>query len=237
MRNRFEYLRLVSDSDVMRHRHWNIGPHKLTRQGRSIHVGRMLRILCCVFLALVACAAASELSVAIQPFGKVRVEQIERVRADVQAMYNVRVEVLPAKPLPDEAYYRPRDRYKADKLLDFLAREINASFAKVVGITERDISVRKEEIADWGIFGLGQLSGRACVVSTYRLHAGKVTEAVFKTRLGKVVVHELGHTFGLEHCPNAGCFMLDAGGRIATIDGETGKPCPNCAAKLPLATP
>jgi archaemetzincin len=108
-------------------------------------------------------------------------------------------------------------------------------FTKVIGLTVRDISTTKDDIEDWGIFGLGGLGGRACVVSTFRLRAGKATDPVFQTRLVKVVNHELGHTFGLDHCPVTGCFMQDAGGRIATVDGESGKPCAACAARLPLA--
>jgi len=185
------------------------------------------------FLFLTA-AFAEPPVVAIQPLGKVAPARIERVKAGIAALYAVRIEVLPAKPLPEAAYYKPRDRYKADGLLDFLAKETPASFTKVVGLTERDISTTKGEVADWGIFGLGQLGGRACVVSTFRLHANKATEPVFEARLAKVVNHELGHTFGLDHCPMAGCFMQDAGGKIATVDGENGKPCPACAAKLPL---
>jgi archaemetzincin len=71
-------------------------------------------------------------------------------------------------------------------------------------------------------------------VSIFRLQAGKATVPVFQARLVKVVNHELGHTFGLEHCPVAGCFMQDAGGKIATVDGGSGMSCPACGARLPL---
>ncbi|MGC4016322.1 MAG: hypothetical protein QM755_17630 [Luteolibacter sp.] len=196
----------------------------------------MVRTLFTLMGSIAIATAAAEPSVAIQPLGKVPAAQIEKVKAGIRALYAVQVEVLPVKPLPTEAYHAPRDRYKADKLLDLLARDTDARFTKVVGLTTRDISTRKGDIPDWGIFGLGQLGGRACVVSTYRLHAGKATEPVFQSRLSKVVVHELGHTFGLDHCPTPGCFMQDAGGKIATVDAETSTACPACSAKLPLAS-
>lgn len=185
------------------------------------------------FLGLIAQSMAAP-SVAIQPLGPVKEADIARVKAGILALYAVNIEVLPEKPLPKVAYFAPRDRYKADKLLDVLAADTPAKFTKVIGLTTRDVSTKKGNIDDWGIFGLGALGERPCVVSTYRLRAGKATDEVFLVRLVKVVNHELGHTFGLDHCPTVGCFMQDAGGKIATVDGEGNKPCGECAARLPV---
>lgn len=187
-------------------------------------------------LLLAVSAMADALpTVAIQPLGPVKQEDIARVTAGIRALYAVNVEVLPAKPMPKSAYYKPRDRYKAEGLLNALEVDLDQRFTKIIGLTTRDISTSKDEVEDWGIFGLGELGGRSCVVSTFRLRAGKATEPVFQARLVKVVNHELGHTFGLDHCPAADCLMQDAGGKIARVDGESGKPCAACAARLPMA--
>ena len=173
-------------------------------------------------------------TVAIQPLGSVKKEDIARVQAGILAIYVVRVEVLPEKPMPKAAYYPPRDRYKANQLVEILELDLDDRFTHVIGLTTRDVSFRKGDVKDWGVFGLGQVGGKACVVSTFRLRAGKATDLVFQARLVKVVNHELGHTFGLGHCRTAGCLMQDAGGKIATVDGESGKPCADCVAKLPV---
>jgi hypothetical protein len=44
----------------------------------------------------------------------------------------------------------------------------------------------------------------------------------------------IGHTFGLGHRPTVGRSMQDAGGKIATIDGESGKPCEASAVRMPV---
>lgn len=195
---------------------------------------KIIRFLLISFsLATGALADPALPRVAVHPFGPVKQEDLAVVKAGIVALYGVGVEVLPAKPMPESAYYPPRKRYKADKLVNILETDAAPDFTKVVGLTARDISTSKDGIEDWGIFGLGNLGGRACVVSTFRLRAGKVSEEVFHARLVKVVNHELGHAFGLDHCSTAGCLMQDAGGKIATVDGESGKPCPQCAACLP----
>jgi len=97
---------------------------------------------------------------------------------------------------------------------------------KIVGLTEVDISTMKGEYPDWGIFGLGNMPGQACVVSTWRLSSRK-SQQTFRKRLGKVIVHELGHTFGLDHCPVQGCLMEDARGQVSTVDREAGF-CESC---------
>ncbi len=199
----------------------------------SVLSERRMNFLFLCFLGLIVPSMAVP-SVAIQPLGPVKATDLDRVKAGIQALYRVEVEVLPEKPLPKVAYFAPRDRYKADKLLDVLAADTPAKFTKVIGLTVRDVSTKKGKIDDWGIFGLGALGGRPCVVSTFRLRSGNATDEVFLVRLVKVVNHELGHTFGLDHCPTAGCFMQDAGGKIATVDGEGNKPCGECAARLPL---
>jgi predicted Zn-dependent protease len=69
-------------------------------------------------------------------------------------------------------------------------------------------------------------------VSTYRLGRGAATETVADERLVKAVGHELGHTFGLDHCSTPGCLMADACGTIRTVDAGTGRLCPACLARL-----
>jgi archaemetzincin len=46
--------------------------------------------------------------------------------------------------------------------------------------------------------------------------------------LAYVVLHELGHNYGLEHCTTPHCMMKDAQGKGANIENEPKQFCKKC---------
>lgn len=129
-------------------------------------------------------------------------------------------------PLPDAAFYAPRNRYRADSILRMLGAG-GHSDTVIVGLLSEDISTTKGAHADWGIMGLGYRPGPACVVSSFRLRKSRKADQFYK-----VVIHELGHTQGLPHCPDKTCFMRDAEGGNPLDDEHHF--CTACAAFLRL---
>ncbi|MCP4134971.1 MAG: Zn-dependent protease [bacterium] len=189
-------------------------------------------LISALLLSSLLAAAESKVVVAVQPFGKINKKIVAVVAAGIEKVYTVEVVILPRKKLPANAYYPPRKRYRAGKILDYLSGIVKPEQTKIVGLTKRDISTTKGKFYDWGIFGLGTIDNKPCVVSTFRLRRGRVSEAFFRGRLIKVVNHELGHTFGIPHCPSKGCLMQDARGTIKTVDAESGAFCETCKEHL-----
>ncbi|HEY3494694.1 MAG TPA: zinc-dependent metalloprotease family protein [Polyangiaceae bacterium] len=165
--------------------------------------------------------AAEASGIHLLPLGSgVRDQELALVRLALEAVFSMPVGVLPQVELPKSAYYAPRSRYRAEKLLDFIRPRLPDGGSRIAGITARDISTTKPPHADWGILGLANVDGSACVLSTFRCHRGAKNLEHARVRFAKTAVHEIGHTFGLEHCPSQGCLMEDGGGTVLTTDRE-----------------
>jgi archaemetzincin len=161
------------------------------------------------------------------------------VEESLRAELDVDVERHEVVELPDEAYYKPRKRYRAEKLLDFLEQYATDSNVKVLGMTEVDISTTGDEVPDWGIFGLGSSPGSTAVISSYRLKRKPRDREHVRFRVSNVAVHEVGHTFGLPHCDEQAveCVMLDAEGGIENTDSSSGTFGPSCRKLLNRLAP
>lgn len=145
----------------------------------------------------------------IQPLGDFSNNQIEFVYHELLKIYpNIKINT-PIE-LPKKAFYKERNRYRADTLIRYLS-VITSKGHVTIGFTNKDISQTKGTINDYGIMGLGYKPGKSCVVSTFRL-----SKEHLSTQLFKVAIHELGHTQGLPHCPETSCFMRDAKGKNHT---------------------
>lgn len=159
---------------------------------------------------------------------------VDAVEAKLREELQVEVTRRAVRDLPKAAYYKPRRRYRADKLLDHLLTLIpNApKTTRVLGLTEVDISTTNGPHKDWGIFGLGLVPGQAAVISSYRLRRRAKNREHLKFRVAVTATHEIGHTFGLPHCTHEGCVMQDAEGSIKNTDTGTGHLAHDCRARM-----
>ncbi len=191
--------------------------------------GAVLILIASSFLLLpnyalkrVACAfprVRSVDTIVIQPFCGMPTSEVTFLYNTLQKSYD-QVKLNAEIPLPASAYYAPRNRYKADSLIAFLARR-SVGNTIIVGLAYQDISTSKGNITDWGVMGLGYQPGRASVVSLHRLHRNNLTSQLYK-----VVIHELGHNFGIPHCTSTACYMRDAEGQ--NHFDEENHFCPAC---------
>jgi archaemetzincin len=178
-------------------------------------------------------AAASGRVVAIVPFGEVD-DALLRVAAEsIRSRVRAEVRIDPVRPLPPEAWYAPRKRWRAEKLLAALEADPPPGAWRTVGLTRAEISTTKPPHVDWRIGGLGLLAGRSSVVSTWIFERHSRTAEILRRRLDDLVAHEFGHTLGLDHCATERCMMRDAEGKILrSVDSSTGRYCDRCRATV-----
>ena len=158
----------------------------------------------------------------------------------VTSFYHLPV-ILKSSQLPQYAYYKPRNRYRADSILNFLERYNKNHFRFIAALTSKDISHTntQKKVKDYGIIGLGSTNNKGCISSSFKLKKND-TEAKFLERLQKVILHEIGHNHGLtkvpgNHCSSAyPCFMKDAKGKLTTIDNWPMDLCKDCRDEIGL---
>lgn len=169
--------------------------------------------------------------IVLVPLGDVDEGSMKVVKAALEQRVDGQVRIDEQRRLPKAAWYGPRKRWRAEKLLDALEADPPPDAWKVVAVTAAEISTTKEQYVDWRIAGLGSLGGRSCVLSTwiYRKHFDG--QAKYDRRLEDLTVHEFGHTLGLEHCPTEACVMRDAMGKaLQSADSSTTNYCARCRA-------
>ena len=137
--------------------------------------------------------------------------------------------------IPEEAFCETRNQYSAEHLLNFLNHQNDLQhYDIVIGLIDRDVYYRNLEY----IFGLAATRSRRIIISTYRLkHDPSLMRTinfdVFKERIFKELLHELGHILGLEHCTNILCAMHFSP-TLVEVDEKMPMLCNECLKKLEI---
>ena len=130
---------------------------------------------------------------------------MERLKDRVGGVFHCQVEIEPGLSDLAQAYNAERKQYLSSKLLAALGKAQKDE--RVVAITDVDLYVPRLNF----VFGEADVSSETAIISLCRLrqeyYGLAPDEALFLERASKEIVHELGHTFGLGHCPNNKCVM------------------------------
>ena len=144
----------------------------------------------------------------IVPVGEVPAAVKREASAALRSVFGCDVTVHAEQQTPTGAYDPSRDQHRAEEFIELASRV--GSGKKNIAITDDDLYYRRRNY----VFGLAYLSGNGSVISTYRLQtssdggfSNKPASEIFSDRVRKEVVHEVGHTLGLEHCENSRCVM------------------------------
>ena len=171
------------------------------------------------------------MKITLKPLGNIADEIMEELKDRVSGIFHCPVEIKADFSDFAQAYNPERKQYLSSKLLASLGKSEREE--RVVGLVDVDLYVPRLN------FGFGEadvVSGTA-IVSLCRLrqeyYGLAPDEALFLERATKEIVHELGHTFGLGHCPNNKCVMHFSNS-LADTDLKEPHFCSKCRPKILL---
>ncbi len=168
----------------------------------------------------------------IVPVGDVPARVKREASSGLRTIYDCEVTISDDQALPEGAYDPDRDQYRAEGFIE-LASEVGTG-EKNLAVTPVDLFYRRRNY----VFGLAYLDGAGSVVSTARLQTSsdggfseRDPQAIFTDRVRKEIVHEIGHTRGLEHCDNGRCVMSFSA-TVREVDRKEETLCGSCQRRL-----
>jgi archaemetzincin len=145
------------------------------------------------------------------PFGDVPKTLLDFLSEELGFRFGTEVRLSAAEPIPEGAFDRNRNQYRSSLFLRHLEDkrqdEDRQETERRLGIVNVDLYNPESD----RVLGEADPVDRVAVVSLAFLHPE--TEALpeedlrFRTRVLKEAVHELGHTYQLDHCENPKCVM------------------------------
>lgn len=140
-------------------------------------------------------------SIFILPMGDIDEDVVEHIRHTLHVTYHADVQVLKPREAPYFALSNYRHQFSAPAIIRRIAGLVDEQNAKVLAVTTFDLFAPRTNF----VFGEAQISGPAAVISLYRLI--DTEREVYLARAAKEAIHEIGHTFGLDHCDAGNCVM------------------------------
>ncbi len=134
---------------------------------------------------------------------------------------------------PEEAYDKKRKQYRSDIILNELSIQSakDKTHDRILGIVDTDLFHPPLNF----VFGEAECPGKTALISVHRLkpelYNKKPDENLLLERTTKEAVHELGHTFGLQHCLNPFCVMYFSNSIFET-DRKQSLFCNKCSTKI-----
>lgn len=180
-------------------------------------------------------AKAMDERVYIVPAGTVDKEIIAKIKDRLPGSLHMKTKVIIDQPLkmPEAAYDPSRKQYDARKALDEAARNIPLATSMERGLVIIDADLYASELNF--VFGLADAKKGVCIVALARLrnefYGLKPDERLFIERVIKEAVHELGHSYGLDHCPRPKCVMFFSNS-LQDTDRKRDAFCVDCRMKL-----
>ena len=145
--------------------------------------------------------------IALVPIGPTSSELLNGLLAPLGEVFGLPCQIADSIPIPPDAYDQRRGQYVGSRVLAALARLDIPNAERVLGVIDADCYTPGLNF----IFGQANINGCNAFIALPRLRPSFYSQleddALFGERVLKEAAHELGHTYGLGHCPDPTCAM------------------------------
>lgn len=161
------------------------------------------------------------------PIGNVEDRLLKDLRPALEQAFGVACRVLPVRLDPEATYHGERQQYHSSEILQQMQSFLAPDTWRMLGVTGVDLYI---PILTF-VFGEAQMGGPCAVVSAHRLrqefYGLPPDSQLFRDRLAKEAVHEVGHTVTLTHCDDYRCAMAPSHA-VEWIDLKESTLCADC---------
>jgi archaemetzincin len=188
-----------------------------------------------LFLQNTSEAKVVEEHIFLIPIGKVDGKVLQYLKDKLPGCFpmTMNVAIDPQEEMPQSAYDQSRKQYRAAAVADEISQRITIDLRdeRLLVVTDADLYAPELNF----VFGLADAKKGIAVISLARLrnefYGLKADEGLFLERALKEAVHELGHSWGLTHCPDARCVMFFSNS-LADTDKKRNTFCHACRTRL-----
>jgi len=169
----------------------------------------------------------SEQSILLISYSNFEEDFLEKIAKEIEQEFLFPVDIEMSHMDLSEFYDPMRRQYDGNSLIRALDSISSPQSIKQIGLFRVDLCI---PILTY-IFGQATLNGNTGIASLYRLrneqYGMKKDEGILFERFRKVIIHEIGHMFGLIHCHIPTCVMRSST-YVEDIDQKSHKLCKKC---------